>query len=188
MRRIQDLKALITFDISSFIIFDFAPLNEYDLFVRNFGTAGVCHGFTQTSDEYVENYMQTDDWDIMNKWTEAPPNQYLDAGTDDCQLDWLINKSSKQPKEAPPLNYENKGFINNKYEFIDFLRKTSKLIETILDEEVSFNPERDIDQFCDPTDFVTTHKDLEIPEFLEGSTLLIKGSSLIFISVPPLSF
>lgn len=169
LRRIQDLKALITFDISSFVIFDFAPLNEYDLFVRNFGTAGVCQGFTQTSDEYVENYVQTDDWDIVNKWTEAPPNQFLEAGTDVCQLEWLIKKSSKQPKETPPPNSENSSFINNKYEFIEFLRKASKVVETILEEEFAFKSDGDIDQFCDPTDFVTNNKDLEIPQFLKGS-------------------
>ncbi|KAJ3100684.1 hypothetical protein HDU96_010249 [Phlyctochytrium bullatum] len=72
-----DLKSLVELDFADYDVFDRAPMNEYDLYIRNFGTT---------------NTRQTDDWFIADKWTQAPPEQLTDVGVGQPLLPWLSSE------------------------------------------------------------------------------------------------
>jgi WD40 repeat protein len=58
---------------------------------------------------------------------------------------------------------------------LDFLRKTVKVVETILEEEYRVYTDEMVDTICDPDDFVVGYKGFEVPSFLEGVTCLNPG-------------
>lgn len=119
--------------------------------------------FTQTTEEYSNNFAQTEDWNVVNIWTEAPPNQFRESDVDNCQLEWIKPNKNSSKEPAP-----------NEFNLLSFLRKTSRVVELILDEEFAQLFDKEFNDIREPADFVTCAKQIEVPSFLKGSFLFIK--------------
>lgn len=160
----QDLSSLVYLDICAFDIFDFAPLNQYELFIRNYGNSGCGQMATQTSDDNVAISVQTEDWDVVNKWTEAPPNQFQESGTDHCRLDFIAKpKESKRKDSIIPIDADAEP------RFLDFLRSSCRVVEALLEEEYIPSFDEKFEDIEETLDFVTGSSLCEHPTFLLGN-------------------
>ncbi|KAI8926713.1 WD40-repeat-containing domain protein [Entophlyctis helioformis] len=91
IKRAKDLANLIDLDFMFYDIFDLSPLNEYELYVRNYGISNAAQAQTQTGDDGVERETQTDDWDVQDRWVQASPGGtvLVECGVGVPALPWL---------------------------------------------------------------------------------------------------
>ncbi|KAJ3378342.1 hypothetical protein HDU84_007642 [Entophlyctis sp. JEL0112] len=81
MRRFKELSDMIALDVAIFNIFDMAPLNEYEQYIRDFGASNTVQAATQCNEDACEQELQTEDYFMEDKWTQAPPEELRDSGS-----------------------------------------------------------------------------------------------------------
>lgn len=170
-KRANDLASLVVLENSNYhSIFDFAPLDAYSFYIRNYGEDKFAQGCTQTGDESLSKDSQTEDWDIVNRWTEAPPNQFQEAGADVCQLPWIPTKALR--KHAKPI----KDVDQQRY--AAFVSKAFRVVNILLDESLALSNDSDIKSLCPADDFVMVDsRQFHIPEMAKGSPRIHEVSS-----------
>ncbi|KAI9197075.1 WD40-repeat-containing domain protein [Polychytrium aggregatum] len=174
-RRMKDLLSLIELDVCIYSHFELAPLNEYELYIRNYGSSNAVQASTQCNDDQCERECQTEDWEIEDKWTQAPPESFVDSASSTCQLPWLsASESRRKPKAGRPNapSASSGKLFATEYDterLIKFLRKSSRVMNILLDEnsarqEGAFDRRVDdsLKSICDGT------ATLAIPQFLKG--------------------
>ncbi|KAI3355322.1 hypothetical protein L3Q82_018175 [Scortum barcoo] len=73
-KRSADLLRLIDLDFSTtFSLLDLPPVNEYDMYIRNFGTANTKQAYVQCNEDNADRDIQTEDIEVCEKWTQHPP-------------------------------------------------------------------------------------------------------------------
>ncbi|XP_073764948.1 cytoplasmic dynein 2 intermediate chain 1 isoform X11 [Danio rerio] len=73
-KRSEELLRLIDLDFSiTFSMLDLPPVNEYDMYIKNFGTANTKQAYVQCNEDSTDRDIQTEDVEMTDKWTQHPP-------------------------------------------------------------------------------------------------------------------
>lgn len=130
-KRGEELMSMIRLDQQNFTLFDL-PAQSYDVFIKSFGNRNSTQVASQTGDDRIDEEIQTDVINCVNKWTQFPidkitksknPLQFkeelLGVGSDTLEVNLL--------KEPHILEY-------NEYNLQRFLQSQEKLITELLKE------------------------------------------------------
>uniref|UniRef100_F6WTW3 WD repeat domain 60 n=1 Tax=Ornithorhynchus anatinus TaxID=9258 RepID=F6WTW3_ORNAN len=80
-KRSTKLLRLIDLDFSiSFSILDLPPVNEYDMYIRNFGKRNTKQAYVQCNEDNVEREIQTTEIETSEAWTQHPGESNLVSG------------------------------------------------------------------------------------------------------------
>ncbi|MGH0164952.1 UNVERIFIED_CONTAM: hypothetical protein FKN15_048360 [Acipenser sinensis] len=72
-KRSTALLRLIELDFSvSFSLLDLPPLNEYDMYIKNFGTTNTKQAYIQCNEDNTDRDNQTEEIERVEKWTQHP--------------------------------------------------------------------------------------------------------------------
>ncbi|WAR04840.1 DC2I1-like protein [Mya arenaria] len=104
-QRGRDLLKMIELDYTYCDILDLPPVNEYDLYIRSFGST---------------NTRQTEEADVRSKWTQHPPEDFRGCGRGDGEKDQEEEESQHQDTDMGRLNH--------------FLEKAGQVIAILLEE------------------------------------------------------
>ncbi|XP_020612884.1 WD repeat-containing protein 60-like, partial [Orbicella faveolata] len=85
-RRGQELMHLIDLDVAAFDIFDLPPLNEYELYIKNFGRSDTRQEYVQCNEDNLEKEIQTEEIETRTKWTQNPASDAAGFGDDEDDL------------------------------------------------------------------------------------------------------
>lgn len=86
-RRGQELMHLIDLDVAAFDIFDLPPLNEYELYIKNFGRSDTKQAYVQCNEDNVEKEVQTEEIETRTKWTQNPASDAAGFGDEKDNLE-----------------------------------------------------------------------------------------------------
>ncbi|XP_023568684.1 WD repeat-containing protein 60 isoform X2 [Octodon degus] len=79
--RSTKLLRLIDLDFSfTFSLMDLPPVNEYDMYIRNFGKKNTKQAYVQYNEDNVERDIQTEDIETREAWTQHPGEGALVSG------------------------------------------------------------------------------------------------------------
>ncbi|KAG2458376.1 WDR60 protein, partial [Polypterus senegalus] len=80
-KRTTELLRLIDLDFSvNFSLLDLPPLNEYDMYIRNFGTTNTKQAYVQCNEDNVDRDIQTEITETTEKWTQHPGESSIVCG------------------------------------------------------------------------------------------------------------
>ncbi|XP_072710794.1 cytoplasmic dynein 2 intermediate chain 1 isoform X2 [Ciconia boyciana] len=80
-KRSSELLPLIDLDFSvSFSLLDLPPVNEYDMYIRNFGKMNTKQAYVQCNEDNLERDIQTEKVETLEKWTQHPGESALVSG------------------------------------------------------------------------------------------------------------
>lgn len=161
------MKNLIQLDFCIYDIFELPVLNEYELYIRNYGHAQSTQVHTQTADEILDSEMQTDDWQISDRWTQCPPHQLIEAQQEYCSLPWFKGKKEK-PKTQTNSESQTALAEYNPLTLASFLSKVTIVMDELLEEKEPFIDDA---MFDNSNEILNYSKNLTIPEFLAGHSL-----------------
>uniref|UniRef100_A0A8C2YI44 Cytoplasmic dynein 2 intermediate chain 1 n=1 Tax=Chinchilla lanigera TaxID=34839 RepID=A0A8C2YI44_CHILA len=81
--RSTTLLRLIDLDFSfTFSLLDLPPVNEYDMYIRNFGKKNTKQAYVQYNEDNVERDIQTEDIETREAWTQHPGEGAIVSGGD----------------------------------------------------------------------------------------------------------
>ncbi|KAJ3020525.1 WD repeat-containing protein 60 [Thoreauomyces humboldtii] len=125
--RAKDLSKLITLDVCDYDLFNLNPMNEYELYIRNYGTSNTVQASTQCNEDRAEEDSQTDTWDTGSRWVQAPQESFTDAGTGNplTQSARAAIKAAAFFDEMPTVDAARLS---------SFLRRAGQVIDTLLEE------------------------------------------------------
>ncbi|KAF0028004.1 hypothetical protein F2P81_019091 [Scophthalmus maximus] len=73
-KRSTELLRLIDLDFSMKIsLLDLPPVNEYDMYIRTFGTENTKQAYVQCNEDNADRDIQTEEIEVCEKWTQHPP-------------------------------------------------------------------------------------------------------------------
>ncbi|XP_025053573.1 WD repeat-containing protein 60 isoform X3 [Alligator sinensis] len=79
--RSSELLRLIDLDFSvSFSLLDLPPMNEYEMYIRNFGKRNTKQAYVQCNEDNLERDIQTDETETLEKWTQHPGASAIVSG------------------------------------------------------------------------------------------------------------
>ncbi|XP_011606291.2 WD repeat-containing protein 60 [Takifugu rubripes] len=173
-KRSTELLRLIDLDFSvTFSVLDLPPVNEYDMYIRSFGTANTRQAYVQCNEDNVDRDIQTEEIDVSQKWTQHPPEHAGACG--DPNLPWEALTFSQIDVDSRRLT--------------SFLRSASQVMAVLLEEEQAEreSPRKhgspaDTMSFSDGSSRLNT----KIP-FLSGrsiSQLQVQRNTLMSVHVP----
>lgn len=124
MQRGNDLLKMLELDFASFDMLDLPPVNEYDLYIRAFGSSDTRQAYVQTNDDNIDRDIQSEEIDVRQKWTQHPPEDFKGYGRGDGEKDVEDEEESlvKQHTE------HDVGKLNT------FLEKACQVIAMLLEE------------------------------------------------------
>lgn len=137
-KRAKDLKNLIELDIVAYTLMDIAPMNEYELYIRSFGSSNSVQACTQWNEDRGERETQTDDWEIEDKWTQAPSEGMKDSDSAIPVLPWydtteLLAKQENLDRRKHRIDTTNPNQADS-LKLVKFLRKSSQVFDLLLEE------------------------------------------------------
>ncbi|XP_053408789.1 cytoplasmic dynein 2 intermediate chain 1-like isoform X3 [Mercenaria mercenaria] len=127
MQRGKDLLKMLELDYASFDILDLPPVNEYDLYIRAFGSSDTRQAYVQTNDDNIDRDIQTEEIDARQKWTQHPPEDFNGCGRGDGEKD--IEDADAEEESQSKYNREQDLSRLNR-----FLEKAGQVIAILLEE------------------------------------------------------
>ncbi|KAL4229411.1 WD repeat-containing protein 60 [Mactra antiquata] len=124
MQRGKDLLAMLDLDYASFDIMDLPPVNEYDLYIRAFGSSDTRQAYVQTNEDNTDRDIQTEEIDVRQKWTQHPPEDFKGYGRGDGDKDIDDEEESQNKVDRE----QDLGRLNK------FLEKAGQVIAILLEE------------------------------------------------------
>ncbi|XP_052255414.1 cytoplasmic dynein 2 intermediate chain 1-like isoform X3 [Dreissena polymorpha] len=124
MQRSHDLLKMIELDYTYCEILDLPPVNEYDLYIRSFGSTNTRQAYIQTNEDAVERDVQTEEVDSRSKWTQQPAEDFNGCGRGDGEKDVEEEEESQYRHKDQDLGRLNK-----------FLERAGQVIAILLEEE-----------------------------------------------------
>ncbi|TUF20352.1 WD repeat-containing protein 60 [Bagarius yarrelli] len=80
-KRSVELLRLIDLDFSVTECFlDLPPVREYDLYIKSYGMANTRQAYVQSNEDNTERDTQTEETDLIPKWTQHPPESSVACG------------------------------------------------------------------------------------------------------------
>ncbi|XP_053324428.1 cytoplasmic dynein 2 intermediate chain 1 [Spea bombifrons] len=119
-KRSTDILRLVDLDFSSTVsLLDLAPVKEYDMYIRNFGKTNTKQAYVQCNEDCVDRDIQTEEIDIMEKWTQHPGESAVVCGGS-------RNEAADGKDPVAQLNSQR---------LTSFLRSSCQVIAVLLEEE-----------------------------------------------------
>jgi WD repeat-containing protein 60 len=158
-KRHEALRGLLQLDFCIYDLFDMPILNEFELYMRSYGSGMFSHQQSQSNEDVVLTSQQTEDWDVCDRWTQCPPHNLVEVAEANSILTGKPKKAKQKLKEA-----EFDPVLLNK-----FLEKSTKLIEILLMEK-----EIQQDEIIeDDTLAFKNQCDLSVPDFIQGKVFSV---------------
>ncbi|XP_070708871.1 cytoplasmic dynein 2 intermediate chain 1 isoform X1 [Pempheris klunzingeri] len=121
-KRSTELLRLIDLDFSmTFSLLDLPPVNEYDMYIRNFGTANTKQAYVQCNEDNADRDIQTEEIEVCEKWTQHPPEHSGACGDPNLSRD-------AQDKTTSQMNFDSRRLAT-------FLRSASQVMVVLLEED-----------------------------------------------------
>ncbi|XP_074123398.1 cytoplasmic dynein 2 intermediate chain 1 isoform X2 [Sminthopsis crassicaudata] len=119
--RSAKLLRLIDLDFSfSFSLLDLPPVNEYDMYIRNFGKRNTKQAYVQYNEDNVERDIQTDEIETHEVWTQHPGESTIVSGG---------TKNSRDMSDGTYVTKIDTPRLAN------FLRAACQVIAVLLEED-----------------------------------------------------
>ncbi|XP_071590860.1 cytoplasmic dynein 2 intermediate chain 1 isoform X2 [Heliangelus exortis] len=121
-KRSSELLPLIDLDFSvSFSLLDLPPVNEYDMYIRNFGKMNTKQAYVQCNEDNLERDVQTEEVETLEKWTQHPgESAHVSGGP--------INSQEVSVSRALTPQIDSQRLTN-------FLRSACQVIAVLLEED-----------------------------------------------------
>ncbi|KAK2859570.1 hypothetical protein Q5P01_004190 [Channa striata] len=121
-KRSTELLRLIDLDFSpTFSLLDLPPVNEYEMYIRNFGSANTKQAYVQCNEDNTDRDIQTEEIELCEKWTQHPPENSGACG--DPKL-----SQEAHNKTISELNFDLKRLT-------EFLSSASQVMVVLLEED-----------------------------------------------------
>ncbi|XP_016406933.1 WD repeat-containing protein 60-like [Sinocyclocheilus rhinocerous] len=123
-KRSEELLRLIDLDFSiTFSLLDLPPVNEYDMYIKNFGTANTKQAYVQCNEDNTDRDIQTEEVNMTDKWTQHPPEANAACG------------GSKATEDSAD---ESTSRINtNSQRLTTFLRSAAQVMAVLIEENMA---------------------------------------------------
>ncbi|TKS87654.1 WD repeat-containing protein 60 [Collichthys lucidus] len=121
-KRSTELLRLIDLDFSlTFSLLDLPPVNEYDMYIKNFGTTNTKQAYVQCNEDNADRDIQTEETEVCEKWTQHPPEHNGACGDP--------NPSHEaRDKSMSEMNFDSQRLTA-------FLRSASQVMVVLLEED-----------------------------------------------------
>ncbi|XP_071417520.1 cytoplasmic dynein 2 intermediate chain 1 isoform X2 [Pithys albifrons albifrons] len=121
-KRSSELLPLIDLDFSrSFSLLDLPPVNEYDMYIRNFGKMNTKQAYVQCNEDNLDRDIQTEEVETLEKWTQHPGESSLVSGGPRNIQDMSVNGALTPKIDSQRL--------------ANFLRSACQVIAVLLEED-----------------------------------------------------
>ncbi|XP_075602729.1 cytoplasmic dynein 2 intermediate chain 1 isoform X2 [Balearica regulorum gibbericeps] len=121
-KRSSELLPLIDLDFSvSFSLLDLPPVNEYDMYIRNFGKMNTKQAYVQCNEDNLDRDVQTEEVETLEKWTQHPGESALVSGGPISSQDMSVNGALTPKIDSQRL--------------ANFLRSACQVIAVLLEED-----------------------------------------------------
>ncbi|KAM6209370.1 cytoplasmic dynein 2 intermediate chain 1 [Sarcoramphus papa] len=121
-KRSSELLPLIDLDFSvSLSLLDLPPVNEYDMYIRNFGKMNTKQAYVQCNEDSLERDIQTEEVEMLEKWTQHPGESALVSGGPINSQDMSVNGPLTPKIDSQRL--------------ANFLRSACQVIAVLLEED-----------------------------------------------------
>ncbi|XP_021143741.2 cytoplasmic dynein 2 intermediate chain 1 isoform X3 [Columba livia] len=121
-KRSSELLPLIDLDFSvSFSLLDLPPVNEYDMYIRNFGKMNTKQAYVQCNEDNLERDIQTEEVETLEKWTQHPAESAIVSGGPVTSQGMSVNGSLTPKIDSQKL--------------ANFLRSACQVIAVLLEED-----------------------------------------------------
>ncbi|XP_042254869.1 cytoplasmic dynein 2 intermediate chain 1 isoform X2 [Thunnus maccoyii] len=121
-KRSTELLRLIDLDFSmTFSLLDLPPVNEYDMYIRNFGTANTKQAYVQCNEDNADRDIQTEEIEVCEKWTQHPPEHNGACGDPNLSYE-------ARDKSMSELNFDSQRLTA-------FLHSASQVMVVLLEED-----------------------------------------------------
>ncbi|KAK5849559.1 hypothetical protein PBY51_013885 [Eleginops maclovinus] len=118
-KRSTELLRLIDLDFSTTAsLLELPPVNEYDMYIRTFGTENTKQAYVQCNEDNVDRDIQTEETDVCEKWTQHPPEHSGPCG--DPNL-------SREAQDKSEMSFDSQRLTA-------FLRSASQVMVVLLEE------------------------------------------------------
>uniref|UniRef100_A0A3B5BEE2 WD repeat domain 60 n=1 Tax=Stegastes partitus TaxID=144197 RepID=A0A3B5BEE2_9TELE len=119
-KRSTELLRLIDLDFSMTVsVFDLPPVNEYDMYIRNFGTVNTKQAYVQCNEDNADRDIQTEEIEMCEKWTQHPPEHSGACGG---------KTTSNSFSDSFLMNFDSQRLTA-------FLRSASQVMVVLLEED-----------------------------------------------------
>ncbi|KND03310.1 uncharacterized protein SPPG_02357 [Spizellomyces punctatus DAOM BR117] len=129
-KRAKDLSNMVTLDVCFYDVFDLHPMNEYELYIRNFGSSNAVQAATQSNEDRTDQDMQTDVWPTDVKWVQCPPDQFTDSGSGNP----LTHSTGHLRSNSKILDVVAKV---DSVRLSNFLQRSSQVMDILLEESTA---------------------------------------------------
>lgn len=96
-----------------FDLLNLSPLNEYELYIRSYGSSNAVQISTQWNEDRIDQETQCSEWEVEDKWT---------------QMGYIKEVGFANDKETDCA--DGRGGNIDSVKFINFLRKSSQVYQT----------------------------------------------------------
>uniref|UniRef100_A0AAQ6IRZ2 WD repeat domain 60 n=1 Tax=Anabas testudineus TaxID=64144 RepID=A0AAQ6IRZ2_ANATE len=121
-KRSTELLRLIDLDFSMTVsLLDLPPVNEYDMYIRNFGSANTKQAYVQCNEDNADRDIQTEEIEMCEKWTQHPPEHSGACGDPN-------HSQEARDKTTSDLKFDSKRLTA-------FLSSASQVMIVLLEED-----------------------------------------------------
>ncbi|CAK6969284.1 cytoplasmic dynein 2 intermediate chain 1 isoform X2 [Scomber scombrus] len=121
-KRSTELLRLIDLDFSMTVsLLDLPPVNEYDMYIRNFGTANTKQAYVQCNEDNTDRDIQTEEIEVCEKWTQHPPEHNGACGDPNLSYE-------TRDKTVSEMNFDSQRLTA-------FLLSASQVMVVLLEED-----------------------------------------------------
>ncbi|KAK6299959.1 hypothetical protein J4Q44_G00299920 [Coregonus suidteri] len=121
-KRSTELLRLIDLDFSiTFSLLDLPPVNEYDMYIKNFGTTNTKQAYVQCNEDNTDRDIQTEEIEMSEKWTQHPAERNVGCGGPNLSHDTSDESVTKLSIDSQRL--------------ATFLRSASQVVAVLLEED-----------------------------------------------------
>ncbi|XP_062336024.1 cytoplasmic dynein 2 intermediate chain 1 isoform X1 [Osmerus eperlanus] len=120
-KRSAELLRLIDLDYSiTFSLLDLPPVNEYDMYIKSFGTTNTKQAYVQCNEDNTDRGIQTEELENSEKWTQHPAEWNAVCGGP--------NLSQEDSQSTSKMNVDSQRLAT-------FLRSASQVVAVLLEED-----------------------------------------------------
>ncbi|XP_034562786.1 WD repeat-containing protein 60 isoform X4 [Notolabrus celidotus] len=121
-KRSTELLRLIDLDFSmTFSLLDLPPVNEYDMYIRSFGTTNTKQAYAQCNEDNADRDVQTEEIEVCEKWTQHPSEHSGACG------DPNLSQEARD-RTMSEINFDSQRFTA-------FLHSASQVMVVLLEED-----------------------------------------------------